>query len=206
MNNYPPVNPIWFKFIIPESVISVLGPSFVLRPWLSMSTVSSCDKILSILIRGSKKKKKKLRQDFSMSPVVQYSDLSWSPWLHTTTEGSVSHHNSFHLEPVGKNARKANSNLLVSQEGREAGRQAGRRTERELKFVKVASVPHLERRLQGLNLILAGSVGLHLWNHMTYALDGCEDWLQLVCMKCPTALEVEKSRNRSWPVERGGLG
>lgn len=82
-----------------------------------------------VVIRSSAfwfKKKKKLRQDFSMSPVVQYSDLSWSPWLHTTTEGSVSHHNSFHLEPVGKNARKANSNLLVIQEGREAGRPANR--------------------------------------------------------------------------------
>lgn len=132
--------------------------------------------------------KKKLRQDFSMSPVVQYSDLSWSPWLHTTKEGSVSHHNSFHLEPVGKNARKANSNLLVSQEGREAGRPANREGTEVCKCSFSAS-SWIE--VTGAELIPAGSVGVHHWNHVTYALDGCEDWLQLVCMKCPTTVEVE---------------
>lgn len=131
MNNYPAVNPIWFKFIIPSSGMSVSGPSFVHRPWLSMSTVSSCDKILSILIGGPKKKN---WGGISACPLwcstVIYLDRLGCTQLQKGACHIIIHSTSSQL---GKMPERQ---IQTCWSARRAERQAGRQTERQLKFVK----------------------------------------------------------------------
>lgn len=62
------------------------------------------------------------RQDLTTSPVGQHGDLSWSPWLPRSTEGSVVHHNSSHPEPVGKMPERQ---TLTCWAAKRAGSQKG---------------------------------------------------------------------------------
>lgn len=62
------------------------------------------------------------RQDLTTSPVGQRGDLSWSPWLPRSTEGSVVHHNSSHPEPVGKMPERQ---TLTCWAAKRAGSQKG---------------------------------------------------------------------------------
>lgn len=82
-----------------------------------------------------------------MSAVGQHGDLSWSPQLPRSTEGSMSHHKSSHPEPVGKISERQVTNCLVSYEGREAGRHI----ERELEERGHSSLCYLGKILYSSN-------------------------------------------------------
>lgn len=65
---------------------------------------------------------KQLRQGLSPSSVGQHGDSTWSPRLPRSTEGSVSHHNSSRLQPVGNMPERQ---ILTCWSARRAEREAG---------------------------------------------------------------------------------
>lgn len=113
-------------YIIP-SHLSILSHRLTELCWApSLYTVLASHRVQYQVVSKSSASwsgpQKQLRQDLSMSPVGQRGDLSWSPRLPRSTEGSVSHHNSSHLEPVGKMPERQ---ILTCWSARRAERQKG---------------------------------------------------------------------------------